>query len=83
MRTSTCADTLSEMMERASVKKRRNRTKQQLSLEERLSLCSERWKREADESGSSEIQGAWQERARSAEAARGIIAWLQDRESSR
>ncbi|RJF74053.1 hypothetical protein D4Q52_14300 [Rhodopseudomonas palustris] len=64
------------------MKKRRNRTKQQLSLEERLSLCSERWKREAEQSGSSEIQGVWQERARSAEAARGMIAWLQEREGS-
>ncbi|WP_238736716.1 hypothetical protein [Rhodopseudomonas infernalis] len=65
------------------MKKRRNRTRQQLSLEERLSLCSERWKREADESGNVEIRGVWQERARSAEAARGIIAWLQERENSR
>ncbi|MCG6206402.1 hypothetical protein LPW26_17270 [Rhodopseudomonas sp. HC1] len=83
MPTGTSAASLFEATGRIIVKKRRNRTRQQLSLEERLSLCSERWKREADESGNVEIRGVWQERARSAEAARGIIAWLQERENSR
>ncbi|WP_082363797.1 hypothetical protein [Rhodopseudomonas sp. AAP120] len=65
------------------MKKRRNRIKQQTSLEERLSACSERWKREAEASGDSELLGHFQEHARSAEAALGIIAWLEGREDNR
>ncbi|MFC0242382.1 hypothetical protein [Rhodopseudomonas telluris] len=65
------------------MKKQRNRTRQQTSLEDRLFACSERWKREAEESGDSQSRGHFQERARSAEAALGIIAWLEGREGNR
>lgn len=65
------------------VKKRRNRTKQHLSLEQRLSVFSDRWKQEAEESGDREAHENWERRARSMEAALGIIAWLESREARR
>ncbi|RED34490.1 hypothetical protein BJ123_110129 [Rhodopseudomonas thermotolerans] len=66
-----------------SVKKRRNRTKQHLSLEQRLSEFSDRWKQEAEESGDREAQENWERRARSTQAALGMIAWLGSREVRR
>jgi hypothetical protein len=58
------------------VKKRRNRKKQELPLEQRLVEFSARWKREAEEARDTESQENWQQRARSTQAALGIIEWL-------
>jgi hypothetical protein len=65
------------------VKQRRNRTKQHLSLEERLTALSDRWKQEAEQSGDREAHENWERRSRSADAALGILAWLDAREARR
>ncbi|ACF00880.1 EscE/YscE/SsaE family type III secretion system needle protein co-chaperone [Rhodopseudomonas palustris] len=65
------------------MKKPRNRTKQHLSLEERLSAFSDRWKQEAEQSGDREAYENWERRSRSMEAALGIIAWLDARDARR
>lgn len=58
------------------MKKRRNRKKQELPLEQRLVEFSARWKREAEANNDSDAFENWQQRARSTEAALGIIEWL-------
>lgn len=56
--------------------KRRNRKKQELPLEQRLIEFSAKWKREAERATGPEAFDNWQQRARSTEAALGIIEWL-------
>ncbi|NEW87476.1 MULTISPECIES: hypothetical protein [Rhodopseudomonas] len=65
------------------MKQRRNRTKQHLSLEQRLSALSYRWQQEAEQSGDPEAQENWERRARSTQAALGMLAWLESREARR
>ena len=58
--------------------KRRNRTKQELPLEERLIAFSDRWRMEAETS--EEARKAWTQRSMATEAALGVIEWLASRE---
>lgn len=62
---------------------KRNRKKQQNSLQERLSTASDRWRREAEGASDSESEHLWRRRATSTEAALEIIAWLGSREPGR
>lgn len=65
------------------MKKRRNRKKQELSLEERLAAFADRWRREAEQGQDPQQWEAWQQRAKSTEVALGVIEWLATREMRR
>lgn len=65
------------------MKGRRNRTKQQLSLEQRLFAFSEQCRQQAKQTTDETLRNNLEQRVRSTEAALGLIAWLGSRDGRR